>query len=69
MPNGNISDGLFCVFSFYECMYISLCDFVCLALLLPFGLGFYLSFFPFFFFQAVWLAGSWCSGWVSGLRL
>ena len=28
-------------------MYVSLCDFVCLVLLLPFGLGFYL--FLFFF--------------------
>ena len=31
-------------------VYVSLCDFVCLGLLLPFGLGFYL--FGFFFFSS-----------------
>ena len=67
-------------------VYASLCDFVCIGCLLPFGLGFCLSFFggdfclfhfvflydffSFFLFSwTVWLAGSWCSGWVSGLSL
>ena len=36
------------LFSFCEHVYVSLCDFVCLGVLLPFVLGFCLS--PFFFF-------------------
>ena len=39
-----------CLFSFYECVYVFLCDFVCLVLLLLFGLGFYLFVFGVFFF-------------------
>ena len=43
---------LFVCFLFMSvCMYVSLCDFACLVLLLPFGLGFYLfGFFLFFLF-------------------
>ena len=49
-------------------VYVSLCDFVYLVLLLAFDLGFYLLIFlSFFFFQAMWLAGSWCLLQVSGL--
>ena len=54
-------------------VYISLCDFclfsfaytICLGALSVLSFFFFL----FLFFCAVWLAGSWCSGWVSSLSL
>ena len=55
----------FFLFSLFESVYVhvSLCDFVCLVLILQFGFGLYLlGFFFFLFFQAVWLAGFLCSG-------
>ena len=42
--------GLFvCLFSFYKCVYVSLYQFACLVLLLPFGLVFYRFVGVFFF--------------------
>ena len=45
---------LFSLFSLFVNVYVfvSLCDFVCLVLLLPFGLGFYMFFFFFSFYSS-----------------
>ena len=44
------NDIYFFLFFVSVCVHASLCDFVCIALLLPFGLGFYLSVFLVLFF-------------------
>ena len=48
-------------------MYASVCDFVCIALLLPFVLGFCLSVFCFCFFLVKFLALVIIGGFVFGL--